>query len=89
MYDSRTTPGLFFYDNIYVIHIMYVYVCKSVVKEQEWTKIEISQTLMARKYWYRIKYNGEEVRSEKKKLWLSSTLIYRVCVCVSIISNRW
>ena len=56
-------------NNIYI----YVYLCKSAVKEQEWTNIEISQTLMARKYWYRVKYNGEEVRS-KKKLWLSSTL---------------
>ena len=43
----------------------YVYLCKSAEKEQEWTNIEISQTLMARKYWYRVKYNGEEVRSEK------------------------
>ena len=48
-------------NNIYT----YVYLCKSAVKEQEWTNIEISQTLMARKYWYRVKYNGEEVRSEK------------------------
>ena len=51
-------------NNIYT----YVYLCKSAVKEQEWTNIEISQTLMARKYWYRVKYNGEEVGSQLQAL---------------------